>query len=120
MGNPLINELVIGIGSKDRFSMDRPRNDSQFAGFFLDPPIVRIVEALYGGALAVPDAPRNDLLPLVTYAAPIAAAGTPAADRRPLAAQYGRSAPPLGQASRLGLIGGDPRASRTAGDSSTT
>ena len=39
---------------------------------------MRVVEALYGGALAVPAAPRNDLLPLVTYAPPIAAAGTPA------------------------------------------
>ena len=27
-GNALINELVIGIGSKDRFSMDQPKNDS--------------------------------------------------------------------------------------------
>jgi hypothetical protein len=70
MGNPLINELLIGIGSKDRFSMDQPKNDAQFAKFFLDPPIVRAVEALYGGALKVPAAPRNDLLPLVTYAAP--------------------------------------------------
>jgi Domain of unknown function (DUF4331) len=109
MGNPLINELVIGIGSKDRFSMDRPRNDSQFAGFFLDPPIVRIVEALYGGALAVPDAPRNDLLPLVTYAAPIAAPGTPAGPVADLLRlNTGVPPTPLSQASRLGLIGGDP------------
>ena len=40
MGNPLINELLISIGSKDRFSMDEPRNDAQFAGFFLDPPML--------------------------------------------------------------------------------
>jgi hypothetical protein len=109
MGNPLINELVIGIGSKDRFSMDRPKNDSQFAGFFLDPPIVRIVEALYGGALAVPDAPRNDLLPLVTYTAPIAAPGTPAGPVADLLRlNTGVPPTPLSQASRLGLIGGDP------------
>ena len=37
MGNPLVNELLIGIGSKDRFSMDEPKNDSQFANFLLDP-----------------------------------------------------------------------------------
>ncbi|HZN59333.1 MAG TPA: DUF4331 domain-containing protein [Planctomycetota bacterium] len=109
MGNPLINELIIGIGSKDRFSMDEPRKDMQFASFFLDPPIVRIVEALYGGALAVPKAPRTDLLPLVTYAAPIAPDGTqagPIADL--LRLNSGVSATPLAQASRLGLIGGDP------------
>jgi hypothetical protein len=109
MGNPLINELVIGIGSKDRFSMDRPKNDSQFANFFLDPPIVRIVEALYGGALAVPAAPRNDLLPLVTYAPPIAAMGTPTGPVADLLRlNTGVPPTPLDQASRLGLIGGDP------------
>jgi hypothetical protein len=109
VGNPLINELVIGIGSKDRFSMDRPENDAQFASFFLDPPIVGIVEALYGGALAVPPAPRNDLLPLVTYAEPIAAPGTPAGPIADLLRlNTGVSATPPASASRLGLIGGDP------------
>jgi Domain of unknown function (DUF4331) len=108
MGNPLINELVIGIGSKDRFSMDHPKRDSQFASFFLDPPIVGIVEALYGGALKVPAAPRNDLLPLVTYAAPIAAPGTPAGPIADLLRlNTGVPATPPGMASRLGLIGGD-------------
>jgi hypothetical protein len=108
MGHPLINELIIGIGSKDRFSMDQPRNDSQFAGFFLDPPIVHIVEALYGGALKVPAPPRKDLLPLVTYAPPIAAANTPpgpVADL--LRLNTGVSATPPESYSRLGLLGGD-------------
>jgi len=105
----LINELVIGIGMKDRFSMDEPANDSQFASFFLDPPIVRIVEALYGGALAVPAAPRNDLLPLVTYAAPIGPAGTPAGPIADLLRlNTGVTPTPTLNASRLGLIGGDP------------
>ena len=109
MANALINELIIGIGSKDRFSMDQPKNDSQFASFFLDPPIVRIVEALYGGALNVPSAPRFDLLPLVTYAAPIAPAGTPAGPIADLLRlNTGVPATPLASASRLGLIGGDP------------
>ena len=108
MGNPLINELIVGIGSKDRFSMDQPRNDSQFASFFLDPPIVRIVEALYGGALAVPAPPRNDLLPLVTYAAPIAAPGTPAGPIADLLRlNTGVEPTDPSQASRLGLLGGD-------------
>ena len=112
MGNSLINELVIGIGSKDRFSMDQPVNDSQFANFFLDPPIVHVVEAIYGklfpGALKLPMAPRTDLLPLVTYAAPIAAPGTPAgpvADM--LRLNTGVPATPYVIASRLGLLGGD-------------
>ena len=108
IGNPLINELVIGIGSKDRFSMDQPKNDSQFANFFLDPPIAHIVEALYGGALKIPPAPRTDLLPLVTYAAPIAAAGTPSGPVADLLRiNTGVPATPLANSTRLGLIGGD-------------
>jgi hypothetical protein len=107
-GNALINELIIGTGSKDRFSMDQPRNDSQFASFFLDPPIVRIVEALYGGALSVPAPPRNDLLPLVTYAAPIAAPGTPAGPVADLLRlNTGVPPTPFKSASRLGLLAGD-------------
>ena len=112
MGNPLINELIIGIGSKDRFSMDTPKADAQFADFFLDPPIARIVEALYGGVLTIPEAPRLDLLPLVIYTAPIidprAAAFTTAG---PIAdiLRLNVSVPPtpVSSASRLGLIGGD-------------
>jgi hypothetical protein len=108
MGNPLINELVVGIGSKDRFSMDQPRNDSQFQGFFLDPPIARIVEALYGGALAIPDPPRVDLLPLVTYAPPIAAAGTPPGPVADLL-RLNTGVPPTdpANAERMGLLAGD-------------
>jgi len=108
MGNPLINELLVGIGSKDRFSMDQPANDSQFADFFLDPPIVHIVEALYAGALSVPSAPRLDLLPLVTYAPPIASPDTPPGPIADLLRlNTGVPATPFEQASRLGLIGGD-------------
>lgn len=108
-GNPLINELLIGIGSKDRFSMDAPVNDAQFSRFFLNPPIVEIVEALYAGALQVPAAPRFDLLPVVNYMPPIAAPTTPVgpiADMMRL--NTGVSATPLHLTSRLGLVGNDP------------
>src|SRR5512133_2877904 len=53
MGNPLINELLIGTGFKDRFSMDQPRNDAQFANFFLDPALARVLNAATGGAVSI-------------------------------------------------------------------
>lgn len=109
MGNPLINELLIGTGSKDRFSMDQPKNDSQFANFFLDPTLARVINALTNGAVAIPAVPRNDLLPVVTYAAPIAAPGTPAGPIADLLRLNTGVAPtPPATASRLGLLGGDP------------
>lgn len=108
MGNPLINELLIGTGSKDRYSMDEPKNDGQFASFLLDPALPRVINALTNGAVAIPDAPRNDLLPVVTYAAPIAAVGTsagPVADLLRLNTGVAPTDP--NAASRLGLLGGD-------------
>src|SRR5689334_19820145 len=48
-GNPLINELIIGTGSKDRFSMDDPKNDAQFANFFLNPLLATVF-----GSIGIP------------------------------------------------------------------
>lgn len=127
MGNPLINELIIGIGSKDFWSMSEPVNDSQFANFDLDPLFVTIVDSLYATLLGSPNiltsppAPRNDLLPLVTYAPPIAASGTtagPVADLLRINTGVLPTAPAT--ASRLGLLGGDgagfPNGRRLADD----
>jgi Domain of unknown function (DUF4331) len=109
LANPLINELLVGTGFKDRFSMDQPKNDSQFASFFLDPALARVLNAATAGVLTIPAPPRTDLLPLVTYAPPIAAPGTtagPIADLLRLNTGVIPTAP--ASASRLGLLGGDP------------
>ena len=68
MGNPLVNELIIGIGSKDKFSMDEPENDAQFANFVLHPLLADLFAAK---GIPVPSGDRTDLLPLVIYEAPI-------------------------------------------------
>jgi hypothetical protein len=106
MGNPLINELIIGTGSKDFWSMSQPVNDSQFASFDLDPLLARVLNAIYG--IAIPTPPRTDLLPLVTYAPPIAAPGTtagPIADL--LRLNTGVPPTPENSRKRLGLLAGD-------------
>lgn len=107
MGNPLINELIIGTGSKDKFSMAHPRNDAQFEGFALDPVLARVLNAVFG--IDVPDAPRLDLLPLVQYMPPIAAQGTPSGPIADLLrVNLGVAPTPFGMADRRGLLGGDP------------
>ena len=86
--------------------MEQPVNDSQFASFDLDPLLARVFNAVYG--IKIPAPPRTDLLPLVTYAAPIAAVGTkpgPIADL--LRLNTGVPPTPLASRSRLGLIAGD-------------
>ena len=110
MGNPLINELIIGTGDKDKFSMSEPKNDSQFANYFLDPLLARAINAANGGAVPIPAAPRTDLLPLVVYKAPIcpgctAAQAGPVADL--LRLNTGIPATPKVNRKRLGFIVGD-------------
>jgi hypothetical protein len=106
LGNPLINELIIGTGFKDTWSMSQPVNDSNFASFDLDPTLARIFNAIYG--INIPPPPRTDLLPLVTYAPPIAATGTPAGPIADLLRLNTGVAPtPEANRSRLGLLAGD-------------
>ena len=107
LGNPLINELLIGTGFKDRFSMDQPANDAQFTSFFLNPLLAQIFGSI---GIPVPPAPRTDLLPLVQYMAPIcpgctAAQAGPVADL--LRLNTGLTPTPFATQKRLGFLAGD-------------
>jgi hypothetical protein len=106
MGNPLINELIIGTGSKDMWSMSAPKDDAQFANYALDPLLARVFNAAFG--IAVPPPPRTDLLPLVTYAPPIAAPGTPAGPVADLLRlNTGVPPTPFNHRKRLAVLAGD-------------
>jgi Domain of unknown function (DUF4331) len=106
-GNPLINELIIGTGSKDRFSMDDPTNDKQFANYVLDPLLAKLFASL---GIPVPPAPRTDLLNLVQYQAPICPGCGPG-DAGPVAdllrLNTGIPPTPVGSQKRLGFLVGD-------------
>lgn len=61
LGMPLVNEVVIPVGQKDRFNGSDPEQDGQFAKFVMNPEPSRLIPVLYPG-LKVPTAPRNDLV----------------------------------------------------------
>jgi hypothetical protein len=107
MGNPLINELIIGTGYKDRWSMDDPVNDGQFGQFFLNPLLAQVFASI---GIPVPPAPRTDLLILAQYQAPICP-GCGAADAGPVAdllrLNTGIPATQAAQVKRLGFLAGD-------------
>jgi len=47
LGSPLVNELVIGLREKDRFSSSKPRKDNQFAKFVTNPTLPALLNVLF-------------------------------------------------------------------------
>lgn len=47
LGNPLVNEVIIPLGSKDLFNQASPANDSQFVQFFQQPGLAKLLPVLY-------------------------------------------------------------------------
>jgi uncharacterized protein DUF4331 len=64
LGNPLVNEVVIGLRDKDRFNASRPAQDPQFLKYVTHPALPELLEALFGslGVRAPNNFPRNDLV----------------------------------------------------------
>ncbi len=49
LSNPLVNELVIGLRDKDRFSASEPKDDGQFAQYVTNPTLPALINALFLG-----------------------------------------------------------------------
>lgn len=73
LSNPLVNELVIGLPDKDRFSSSEPKNDGQFATYVTNPSLPALLDVLFRGPvnqtlgtnipnLAPSNLPRTDLV----------------------------------------------------------
>jgi len=58
---PLVNELVIPLRDKNRWNASKPRFDSQFGSYVLDPEPARLIDSILLPNNDVPDPPRNDL-----------------------------------------------------------
>lgn len=63
MGNPLVNELIIGTGFKDRWNFSDPAGESQFIGFYRNPRLAALLKTAYG--IPIPPTPRNDLVAIL-------------------------------------------------------
>ncbi|MGH8138455.1 MAG: DUF4331 domain-containing protein [Steroidobacteraceae bacterium] len=62
LGNPLVNEVVIGLPDKDKFNNSFPRDDAQFLTYVTNPTLPVLLHVLFGNAAKVPGTPRNDLV----------------------------------------------------------
>ena len=62
LGNPLINEVVIPLGQKDRWNMGRPAGDQRFLARYTAPEVTRLENALYPVLDNAPETSRGDLV----------------------------------------------------------
>ncbi|HEU0214260.1 MAG TPA: DUF4331 domain-containing protein, partial [Jiangellaceae bacterium] len=61
LGNPLINEVIIPIGQKDKFNRTSPADDlANFGKYALNPEPARLLNALFG--LGVKETDRTDIV----------------------------------------------------------
>ncbi|HHW77066.1 MAG TPA: DUF4331 domain-containing protein [Xanthomonadaceae bacterium] len=60
MGNPLVNELIIGTGQKDRWNAAEPEDEARFLDFYLNPRLAAVINLAFGTQF--PTSGRTDLV----------------------------------------------------------
>jgi hypothetical protein len=111
LGEPLVNEVIIPLRYKDTFNSSEPENDSQFAPYIVNPELARLLQAVF--SIAVPPAPRNDLVAIFATGIPVNSVTGPnyttfLSDGHPHEMmRLNVAIPPSSSPSRLGLLGGD-------------
>jgi hypothetical protein len=103
LGMPLVNEVVIPLGQKDRFNASDPEQDAQFASFVLNPEPARLIPVLYP-SIKVPPAPRNDLVAI--FLTGIAGLNQPVHVTPSEMLRLNMAIPPSASPDRLGLLAG--------------
>ncbi|HEU0024915.1 MAG TPA: DUF4331 domain-containing protein, partial [Thermoleophilaceae bacterium] len=108
LGNPLVNEVVIPLGQKDRFNRTTPDRDAALYGkYVVKPELAAILNALF--SIGAPEDDRTDIVQALLQGIPDlnqhkGAKGPPAVDTIKL----NLGVPPAGGApDRFGVIGGD-------------
>jgi Domain of unknown function (DUF4331) len=70
LANPLVNELIIGTGSKDLWNSQDPKDEERFIDFYQNPRLAFLINAVFGTAF--PTNGRSDLVTLLLqYFAPV-------------------------------------------------
>jgi hypothetical protein len=60
LGMPLVNEVVVPVGKKDRFNASKPANDTQFLPKVTNPEVPQLIQKIYH--IPAPATPRKDLV----------------------------------------------------------
>ncbi len=73
LANPLFNEVIVPMASKDRWNADKPKDDAQYAKYVASPELGKLLPVLYPGVfpkLAAYSKPRADLLAILLTGIP--------------------------------------------------
>jgi hypothetical protein len=120
LGNPLVNEVLVGVGRKDSWNASTPAQEAAFKGDATTPGELYPVLATYMNVLfgiQVPPGPRTDLQLALFQGLPgsVATLFGVSATQRPgevysdqLRLNTAVAPTPFASASRLGYFGGDP------------
>jgi hypothetical protein len=81
LGNPLVNEVVIGLPDKDRFNASQPKDDGQFLSYVTNPTLPALLGVVLGANIAPTNFPRTDLA--TTFLTGITGVNKPAVNPAP-------------------------------------
>jgi hypothetical protein len=114
---PLVNEVVIPLGLKDKFNASEPFNDvANFGASVVDPEPAKLLHALFG--MNVPPAPRNDIV--AVFATGVPGLNQPAGVAPGEMLRLNMTIPPAQYPRRMGVLDGDvagfPNGRRLADD----
>jgi hypothetical protein len=105
LGNPLVNEVVVPIGQKDKYNATSPANDLRnFGTFILNPEPARLLNGLFG--LGVKENDRSDL----AAALGTGVAGLNQISKKPAVAdtlKLNLGVPPSANPNRFGVLAND-------------
>lgn len=116
LGNPLVNEVLIALGDKDRWNALPPADDKQFLSYVAHPELAGLLPALYPGqfphlaALAAWGKPREDLVVVLLTGIPSGLIPGFQNHTGPVLADMLRlntAIPPARSPNPLGLVAGD-------------
>ena len=105
LGNPLVNELVIGLPDKDKFNSSHPKDDGQFLTYVSNPTLPALLSKVLGAEVAPTNLPRTDLL--TTFLTGITGVNKPANPKASEMMRLNLAVPavPFAAQNRLGVAG---------------
>jgi hypothetical protein len=102
LANPLVNEVIIPTGLKDKWNAMQPSSESAFKKYYETPILAAVINKLY--KLDVPETGRDDLVAVLLTGVPkLNFTGAQAADLLRL----NLTIPVTGKPQRLGVLAGD-------------